>query len=106
MGVALPSGGILCLHAVHFQIDVDGASLDNMGPERPETLVGRAGPRVRRVAGLWPAVRGRDALVTKEQGQDALATKEVYYGDVLVGGADGDVGAGRGVGDVPTWRGP
>jgi arylsulfatase A len=29
-----------------------------------------------RVAGVLPAVRGRDALATKEQGQDALATKD------------------------------
>ena len=28
-----------------------------------------------RVAGILPAIRGRDALDTKEQGQDALATR-------------------------------
>jgi hypothetical protein len=29
-----------------------------------------------RVAGILPAVRGPEALVTKEQGQDGLATQE------------------------------
>ena len=81
---------------MHFQIDVYSASLDD---ERillcPETLMGRAGPLVRRVAGLVPAVRGQDALVTKEQGQDALATMEVYYDDMVLCGADDGVGAWR-----------
>ena len=29
-----------------------------------------------RVAGILPAMRGQDALATKEQGQDGLATQE------------------------------
>ncbi len=42
--------------------------------------------------------QGQDGLATEEQGQDALATMEVYYGDVVSGGADDDVESGGGSG--------